>query len=76
MDDIANVNPDSNFNLPLSRSISVAFCDGSLNFNAALGRFRCACELDEEGVANRFCLSAVKPGKISRGSWRCSSNNS
>jgi hypothetical protein len=63
MDDIANVNPDSNFNLPFSRSISVAFCEGSLNFDGALGRFQCTVEFHHESVANRFYLGAVEPRK-------------
>ena len=63
MDDIANVNPDSNFDLSSSRSIGVAFYEGSLNFDRALGRFQCTLEFHEKGVADGFYLSAVKPRK-------------
>jgi hypothetical protein len=63
MDYVADVNADSNFNLPLSRGISVAMGKYALNFNRALGRFQRTSEFDHEGVTDRFDLRAVKPRK-------------
>jgi hypothetical protein len=63
MHHVANVNADSNLDLPISRSIGIVFCQGALNRNGALGRFQRAVELDQERVTNGFYFSAVKARK-------------
>ena len=76
MHDVADVNPDFEFDPPVGSDVTVALGQDALDFDGALGRFQGAAEFHEKGVANRFDFHAVKRGKISRSRRRCSSSNS
>src|SRR5438093_708601 len=60
MHHVANVNADSDLDLPVGGGIGIALGQSALNCHGALSRFQCALELDQESVPDRFDLDAVE----------------
>ena len=76
MHHVTNVNADLQFDPPIGGHVAIAFGQGALDLDGALGRFQRAVELDQEGVADGFDFGAVEARKDFAQQPRCSSNNS
>src|SRR5262245_29924943 len=63
MHHVTNVNPNSDLDLPFSRSIGIALRHPALDFDGTLSRFQRAVELDEKTVADRFNFRAMETRK-------------
>ena len=62
LDDVADVNPDAEFNAPVLRHAGVALDEAVLDLNRAADRVHDAAKLDDASVAGAFHDAAVMGG--------------
>src|SRR6185436_3606911 len=60
MHHVADVNADLDLDAPVATHVMIALGQRALDFDAALRGFQGTVELDEEGVADGFNLSAIE----------------
>jgi hypothetical protein len=60
MNDVADVNPDLDLNLPARRRVGIAMCQGALDGDGAFRRRQRTLKFDQESVADGFDLRAVE----------------
>ena len=63
MHDVANMNPNLQFDPAIRCDVMVSLGQGTLNFDGALRRFQRTPELDQKRVPDGFDFGAVKPRK-------------